>query len=173
MQFKWQSLHPFSGHCVAESNSAALGETRAPYTFWPAMADSNMIQTCGDNGKHLISSVERKKKLSDIFWGVKHFHGQNTKQSLRMDGQGFSACSSVFAILEYFNKAGKKKLTERDSGLELVVVMWSLGHCQSLSQGSKNRCIKGVLVKKSAMAYRWSATAMLDCGTVMSHVVCC
>jgi len=43
------------------------------------IADSNMIQTYWDNGRHLISSVERKKKLSDIFWGVKHFHGQNIK----------------------------------------------------------------------------------------------
>lgn len=45
------------------------------------IADSNMIQTYWDNGRHLISSVERKKKLSDIFWGVKHFHGQNIKQT--------------------------------------------------------------------------------------------
>lgn len=45
-----------------ESNSAAPAETRAPYTFWPAIADSNMIQTYWDNRRHLISSVERERE---------------------------------------------------------------------------------------------------------------
>lgn len=37
------------------------------------IADSNMIQTYWYNGRHLISSVESKKKLSDIFWGLNTF----------------------------------------------------------------------------------------------------
>lgn len=52
-----------STHCAQESNSKAPGvETRAAHTFWPTIADFNMIQDYWDNRRHLISSVEKRKK---------------------------------------------------------------------------------------------------------------